>query len=41
MQLHKPGEEVKKLPEDPQKIRDIIAERARALLAKIVQKLKK
>lgn len=41
MEIHRPGEEVKKLPEDPKKIRAIITGRAKALLAKLVQKIKK
>jgi hypothetical protein len=39
--MHKPGEEVKKLPQDPGKIQKVIALRAKALMAKIVEKLKK
>lgn len=39
--MHKPGEEVKKLPQDPSKIRKIIAERAKALLVRIAAKLPK
>ncbi len=39
--MHKPGEEVKKLPQEPGQIKKIIALRAKALIAKIVATLKK
>lgn len=38
--IHEPGEEVKKLPEDPKKLTKILAERVKALLAKIAAKKK-
>ena len=43
MQIHEAGQEgqVQKLPDDPKKIKATIALRAKALLAKIVAKLKK
>jgi len=37
--IHKGGEEPEKLPEDPKKIREILAERVKIFLAKIALKL--
>ena len=39
--IHKPGEPVKKLPNEPEIIKATLTLRAKALVAKIVAKLKK